>query len=98
MATVLSQPGARGLSRRSCETFEGAQEDLLGDVLGFGGVGHQAHGGAKNHILVVSHERFELLGVCHGRRSTVENAHYAQPAGEGKTDSTFIDKRIIHSG
>jgi hypothetical protein len=60
------------------------QEDLLRHILGVRGVGEQTHGGAKYHVLVSSHERFELLRVCHDPAATVR-ASYARMALRRKT-------------
>jgi hypothetical protein len=46
------------------------QENLLGDVFGFGGFGKQAHGSAEHHVLVVMQERLELLRIGHGVAAT----------------------------
>jgi len=39
--------GRAWLGAELLKTLEGLEEDFLRDVLGLGGVGHQAHGGAK---------------------------------------------------
>src|SRR5271168_724685 len=47
------------------KTLEGLKEHFLDDVLGLGLTGEETHGRAKDHILVVAHEQFELLRVAH---------------------------------
>ena len=61
--TVLSHPPAVGLSRRLAEVFVGSQKGFLGDIFGFGWIGEQTHGSAIYHVLVLVHERLELLCV-----------------------------------
>jgi hypothetical protein len=67
------------------EPFIGPQENLLRDILGVLMAGKQAHGGAKNHVLVVPHEHLELLRIGHGMGITRQGGFYAQNALEYKT-------------
>src|SRR5262249_49105077 len=70
------------------------QKNFLADVFGFGGVRQQAHSGAEYHVLVILHERFELLRICHGQAVTVQSAVYAQNAARRKTVAYRIEMNL----
>ena len=60
------EPSASGWAvLQLLETLVSFQKRLLGDVFGFGLINDQAHSGAEYHVLVILHERLELLRVCH---------------------------------
>src|SRR5262249_3694875 len=67
------------------EAFEGLEKNLLGNILRLGLIGQQAHGSAEHHVLVVSHECFELLRLCHGQAVTLSSAVYLRNIDRRKT-------------
>ncbi len=59
----LQPSGRRGAGRNDGKPFERPKEDRLRDVLRLGRVAEQAHRGGKHHVLVLTYERLEPVGV-----------------------------------
>jgi hypothetical protein len=66
------------------KSLVGSEENLLGHILRVGWVGEQTHSGAKHHVLVVLHERLELLRICHQVTATAQGLSYDRYAVECK--------------
>ena len=80
------EPAAHGRAAlQLAEPFIRAQKHFLGHVFGFRLIGEQTHGRAKYHVLVIPHERLELLRICHGRAAALGGSSYIRNAVERKT-------------
>ena len=84
------EPAAHGRAAlQLAETLICAQEHFLGHVFGFRLIGEQTHGRAKYHVLVIPHERLELLRICHGRAAAL---------GGSSTSGTLLNAKLLHNG